>query len=139
VKKEPIPETKKPHLIKYGINHVTALVESNQAKLVVIAHDVDPIEIVMWLPSLCRAKNVPYVIAKGKAQLGALVHKKTAAALAITSVAEGDSADLAKLTSYATESFNNAWGNIRTQWGGKKLGNKSMERIKKLERSKAAF
>jgi len=139
VKKEPVHETKKPHLLKYGINHITALVENNKAKLVVIAHDVDPIEIVMWLPSLCRAKNVPYVITKGKAQLGALVNKKTASALAITSVAEGDTADLAKLTSYALESFNNSWGNIRTQWGGKKLGNKSMERIKKLEKTKTAL
>merc|ERR1711865_1251062 len=34
--------------------------ESKAAKLVVIAHDVDPIEIVMWLPSLCKARGIPY-------------------------------------------------------------------------------
>merc|ERR1719171_913713 len=31
---------KKPIVLKYGLNHVTSLIESKQAKLVVIAHDV---------------------------------------------------------------------------------------------------
>eukprot|EP00168_Porphyra_purpurea_P001677 TRINITY_DN1200_c0_g1_i1.p3 TRINITY_DN1200_c0_g1~~TRINITY_DN1200_c0_g1_i1.p3 ORF type:complete len:196 (+),score=57.37 TRINITY_DN1200_c0_g1_i1:113-700(+) len=35
--------TKKPIHVKYGINHVVELIESKQARLVVIAHDVDPI------------------------------------------------------------------------------------------------
>lgn len=36
---------KKPVTIKYGINHITNLVESKKAQLVCIAHDVDPIEV----------------------------------------------------------------------------------------------
>lgn len=36
---------KKPIVLKYGINHVTNLVEQKKAQLVVIAHDVDPIEV----------------------------------------------------------------------------------------------
>merc|ERR1712070_588338 len=36
--------SKKPVCVKMGINHVTKLVEEKEAKLVVIAHDVDPIE-----------------------------------------------------------------------------------------------
>jgi len=134
VKKEAVKETKKPVNIKYGINHVTALVESNAAKLVVIAHDVDPLEIVMWLPSLCRTKHVPYVITKGKAQLGSLVNKKTAAAIALTEVHDGDAADLAKIATYANEHFNNAWAQQRTQWGGKKLGNRANEKIRKNQK-----
>ena len=39
------PAGKKPVVIKYGLNHVTALVENKKAQLVVIAHDVDPIEV----------------------------------------------------------------------------------------------
>jgi len=39
------PASKKPVVLKYGLNHITALVEQNKAKLVVIAHDVDPIEV----------------------------------------------------------------------------------------------
>lgn len=43
-KKEDAP-TKKPNVIKSGINTVTTLVEQKKAQLVVIAHDVDPIEV----------------------------------------------------------------------------------------------
>merc|ERR1712070_1332377 len=64
--------SKKPVCVKMGINHVTKLVEEKEAKLVVIAHDVDPIEIVMWLPSLCKARGIPYCIVKSKARLGTL-------------------------------------------------------------------
>ena len=38
-------KSSKPYFVKCGINHVTKLVESKRAKLVVIAHDVDPIEV----------------------------------------------------------------------------------------------
>merc|ERR1712147_538818 len=55
---------KKPIAVKMGVNHVTSLVEEKKAKLVIIAHDVDPIEIVVWLPSLCKARGIPYCIVK---------------------------------------------------------------------------
>lgn len=64
----------KPITIKFGLNHVTQLVESGSAKLVVIAHDVDPIEMMTFLPALCRKKGVAYCFVKGKARLGKLVH-----------------------------------------------------------------
>ena len=51
-------------VVKYGINHITQLVESGKAQLVAIAHDVDPIELVVWLPALCKKMGVPYVIVK---------------------------------------------------------------------------
>merc|ERR1711988_334414 len=35
---------KKPIYIKYGINHITTLCEEKKAQLVIIAHDVNPIE-----------------------------------------------------------------------------------------------
>lgn len=38
-------EGKKPVMVKYGLNHITALVEAKKAQLVVIANDVDPIEV----------------------------------------------------------------------------------------------
>jgi len=40
-------QSKKPIVVKYGINHVTSLVEEKKAQLVVIANDVDPIEVKM--------------------------------------------------------------------------------------------
>jgi large subunit ribosomal protein L7Ae len=69
--------------------------------LVVIAHDVDPIELVIFLPALCRKMGVPYVIVKGKARLGTVVHKKTAAVLAIQEVRSEDDRELASLITAA--------------------------------------
>jgi len=123
-KKEATP-TKKPNTVKYGINHITSLVESKKAQLVVIANDVDPIELVVWLPTLCRKMGVPYVIVKGKARLGAVVGKKTATALALVKVDNQDKNELATLTTVAKESFNDS--DYRRQWGGGKLGTKSQQ------------
>lgn len=53
-------------MIKFGLKHVTTLIEEQKASLVVIAHDVTPIELVVWLPALCRKMGVPYCIMKGK-------------------------------------------------------------------------
>lgn len=51
-------------VVKFGLNHVTDLIEASKAQLVIIAHDVDPIELVLWLPALCKKMNVPYFIVK---------------------------------------------------------------------------
>jgi len=37
--------TKRPPVVRSGVNTVTCLVEKKKAQLVVIAHDVDPIEV----------------------------------------------------------------------------------------------
>lgn len=57
-------DKKKPVVLKFGLNHVTTLIEEKKAKLVVIAHDVDPIELVLWLPQLCRKQEVPFCFIK---------------------------------------------------------------------------
>merc|ERR1712154_716670 len=92
-----IPQ-KKVNTLKCGFNHVTNLIERGQAKMVLIAHDVDPIELVLWMPALCVKKNIPFIIFKSKARLGALVHKKTAACIAICGVNAGDTQDFKQLT-----------------------------------------
>ena len=75
---------KKPVVLKYGLNHVTYLVEQKRAKLVLIAADVDPIETVVFLPTLCKTMDVPYAIVSSKARLGRLVGKKTSTCVALT-------------------------------------------------------
>merc|ERR550514_1879736 len=99
-------KSKKPQVIKYGLNHVTTLIEEKVAKLVVIAHDVEPIELVCWLPALCRKMDVPYCIIKGKSRLGQLVHKKFASCIAFTTVRQEDKSDLDKLASNFNAQFN---------------------------------
>ena len=87
--------------VKYGLNHIVALIEAKKAALVVIAHDVDPIELVVFLPALCRKMGIPYVIVKGKARLGTVVHKKTSAVVALQEVRSEDQRDLATIVSAA--------------------------------------
>ncbi|KAI9026217.1 50S ribosomal protein L30e-like protein [Hyaloraphidium curvatum] len=119
---------KKPLFVKYGINHLTALVENKKAALVVIADDVDPIELVIWLPALCRKMGVPYCIVKGKARLGTVVHKKTATALALTEVRPEDKKDLADLVGAIKANYNDKDAEIRRSWGGGVMGQKSVHR-----------
>jgi len=57
--------------LRKGTNEVTKSVERGEAKLVVIAADVNPQEIIMHLPVLCDEKNIPYVYVQSKAELGA--------------------------------------------------------------------
>jgi len=127
-------ETKKPKLIKFGLNHITALVEQKAAKLVVIAHDVDPIELVLWLPTLCRKKGVPYVIVKGKARLGKVVHKKTATALAVVDVEQKDMKDLNNFVQKATENYNERYTQHMKMEGGGIMGYKHNMRVAMDER-----
>jgi large subunit ribosomal protein L7Ae len=112
----------KPKVVKYGLNHVTSLIEKRQAKLVIIAHDVDPLELVLWLPTLCRKKDIPYVIVKSKARLGRVVHKKTASTLVITDVQQQDQPDLALLVTKARDLFNSRYPQMMKTSGGKQMG-----------------
>jgi large subunit ribosomal protein L7Ae len=123
-------DKKAPTVLKFGLNHITTLVEEKKAKLVVIAHDVDPIELVAWLPALCRKKEVPYCIVKGKSRLGQLVGKKTASCLAVTSVKSEDQKDLNTLCASFMDSFNNNV-DVRRTWGGGIMGVKSQHVQKK--------
>ncbi|KAH7906293.1 ribosomal protein L4 [Hygrophoropsis aurantiaca] len=134
--KEAQAKDKKPLFVKYGLNHCVALIEAKKASLVVIAHDVDPIELVIFLPALCRKMGVPYVIVKGKARLGTVVHKKTAAVLTLQDVKSEDQRELATLVSAAKANFSDKYEESRRQWGGGIRGNKSTQMLRK--RAKAA-
>ncbi|KAE8688099.1 60S ribosomal protein L7a [Hibiscus syriacus] len=128
------PESKKPIVVKYGLNHVTYLIEQNKAQLVVIAHDVDPIELAVWLPALCRKMEVPYCIVKGKARLGSIVHKKTASGLCLTTVKNEDKMEFSKILEAIKTNFNDKNDENRKKWGGGIMGSKSQARTKAKER-----
>jgi len=119
----------KPVTLKYGLNHVTYLVEQKVAKLVCIANDVDPIENVIFLPTLCKTMGVPFCIVNNKSRLGALVNKKTATCVAVTDFRLAQS-DLGNLVRVCQENFNNA----ETKFKKPEVGIKSQHRQTKLRR-----
>ena len=121
----------KPYAVKYGLNHVVALIENKKAKLVLIANDVDPIELVVFLPALCKKMGVPYAIVKGKARLGTLVNQKTSAVAALTEVRAEDEAALAKLVSTIDANFADKYDEVKKHWGGGILGNKAQAKMDK--------
>ena len=55
--------------IRKGTNEVTKSVERGNSKLVYIAEDVDPPEIVAHIPYLCKEKNIQYVYIPRKEQM----------------------------------------------------------------------
>lgn len=137
-------KTEKPMHLKFGLNHITTLIEENKAKLVVIAHDVDPIEVVVHLPALCRKKGVPFCFIRGKANLGKLVHMKTATAVAITDVRREDFIDLEQLGSTFKAQYNDN-AKLNRVWGGGIMGIKNQhmmaarKRIIEIELAKKAL
>jgi len=134
--KEAAPSKRAP-VLRQGLNTVTTLVEKKKAQLVIIAHDVDPIELVLHLPFLCRKMNVPYCIVKGKARLGRVVRRKTCAAMCLTNVHPEDKSALSKLVESVRNNFNDRSDEIRRHWGGGQVGSKSQAVITKREKLKA--
>ena len=123
------PKSAKPNTLKFGLNHVTHLIEKGKAKLVAIASDVDPIENVVFLPTLCKTMDIPYVIVKNKARLGALVHKKSATVVAVTDFSKSAN-ELNNLVRVAKEQFNNNQPKFRNP----EKGIKQIHREEKLQR-----
>lgn len=92
---EAVELAKKTGKLKKGINEVTKAVERGIAKLVVIAKDVNPPEIVMHLPPLCKEKEIPIVHVPSKDELGASAGLGVGTA-GIAIVQEGDAKSLIK-------------------------------------------
>ncbi len=75
--------------IRKGANETTKAIEKGEAKLVVYALDVNPKEVVMHLPLLCKDKNVACVTVSKKDDLGAAAGLAVGTA-AVAIVKEGD-------------------------------------------------
>ena len=120
---------KKPTTVKFGLNHVTYLVEQKRAKLVLIAADVDPIETVVFLPSLCKTMDVPYAIVPSKAKLGEFANKKTCTCLALTDFKD-NAAELENLCKNFREKFQGPPAHSRKP----EKGFKAIQKEKKLEK-----
>ena len=73
-----------------GVNEVTKAVERGIAKLVVMAEDVEPEEVLMHIPVICDEKRIPYSYVPSKAELGKAAGIEVPTS-SIAIVQEGDS------------------------------------------------
>ncbi|MEM2750830.1 MAG: 50S ribosomal protein L7Ae [Nitrososphaerales archaeon] len=79
---EALRQARQTGKVKKGTNETTKAIERGLAKLVVIAEDVEPPEVVAHLPILCEERKVPYVYVPSKAQMGSVLGIDVAAASA---------------------------------------------------------
>ncbi|VCX10228.1 unnamed protein product [Gulo gulo] len=86
----------RPPVLQAGVNTVTTLAENKKPQLVVIAHDVDPPELVVLPTALHCKMGVPYCIIGGEARLEHLVPGKTCTTVAFTQVNSENKGVLAK-------------------------------------------
>ncbi|MEM2141118.1 MAG: 50S ribosomal protein L7Ae [Nitrososphaera sp.] len=67
---EAVRVAKQSGKVRKGTNETTKAIERGISKLVVIAEDVEPPEVVAHLPILCEERNAPYIFVPSKQQLG---------------------------------------------------------------------
>ena len=90
---EVIEKSRSGGRLSKGTNEVTKAIERSQAKLVVIATDVQPPEVVMHLPLLCEEKKIPYAYVSSKQELGKDASLVVGTA-AVAVIEEGEGKDL---------------------------------------------
>lgn len=81
--------------IKKGTNEVTKAVERGDAKFVAVAGDVNPKEIIMHIPMLCKEKNIQCHEVPSREELGAAAGLDVPTT-AVAVVLEGDAKKLLK-------------------------------------------
>lgn len=92
-----VEKAKKTGKVDKGVNEVTKALELGVAKLVIVAKDVEPKEIVAHLPLLAKEKGIPYAEVDSKQKLGLAVGIGVkASAVAIIDAGEAKS-DIAQL------------------------------------------
>ncbi|KAF9155966.1 60S ribosomal protein L7A [Linnemannia schmuckeri] len=121
---------KTPYFLKYGMGHIAALAEKQRAQLVVISDNIEPPEVLIWLPALCCKNNVPYAIVKDSSRLGTLVNKRSTTAVAFTEIREKQQLEFSQLI----DAINAYYANVnqqptRSAWMGGFLGFKARAKV----------
>jgi len=81
--------------VRKGTNEATKAIERGTAKLVIIAEDVDPPEVVAHLPILCEERKIPYIFVPTKEKIGTAIGIDVPAASACITK-EGEATNLLK-------------------------------------------
>ena len=109
---------KKPLFVKGGAKHVTKLLESdNKVKLVLVAGDVDPIELVLFLPTLCHSKKISYAIVPTQKMLGKFINKKKTTVICVEDVRGEDKSALKNMIKEFDDEFLNNYDFHMQNWG----------------------
>jgi large subunit ribosomal protein L7Ae len=90
---EAIETAKATGKVKKGTNEVTKALEKGLAKLVAVAKDVSPQEIIMHIPLLAEDKGVPCAVVASKEELGAAAGLELGTS-AVAVVVEGDAKNI---------------------------------------------
>ena len=90
---EAVELARKSGKIKKGTNEVTKSVERDNAKLVVVANNINPKEVIMHLEPLCKERNVPYILVENKDDLGAAAGLPVGSS-AVAVIKEGDASSI---------------------------------------------
>ncbi len=92
---EALQISSKTGIVRKGTNETTKAIERAQAKLVIIAEDVDPPEVVAHLPLLCEERKIPYIFVPSKEKIGTAAGIDVPAA-SVCIAKEGDATGLVK-------------------------------------------
>jgi large subunit ribosomal protein L7Ae len=92
---EAIELARKGGKIKKGTNEVTKSVEKSEPKLVIVAQDVSPNEVIMHLKPLCKEKGIAYVDVPSKEDLGSAAGLMVSTS-AVAIVVEGEAKNIIK-------------------------------------------
>ncbi len=77
--------------VRKGTNEVTKVVERGDAKLVVMAEDINPPEILAHLPLLCEEREIPYAYVPSQEVLGTAAGlDASSASVAIVDAGKGE-------------------------------------------------
>ena len=102
---EAIEVAKNSGKLKRGTNETTKAIEKGIAKLVVVAKDTNPAEIIMHLGPLCKEKKIPMVSVPSKNELGTAAGM-TIGTSSVAIVQEGEAKNLIKQISDALSGEN---------------------------------
>lgn len=144
LKKEALAKAKNPKapaaprrpILSHGLQRVTRLIEMKTAKLVIIASDVEPLELVVWMPTLCKKMGVNYCIVKSKGALGKLVGMKKVSCLALTNLRSEDKQEFDKLVESIRVRFHDKFEEANKHWGGLNLGQKHATKMAKRAKAR---
>ncbi len=95
--------------IRKGTNESTKAIERGIAKLVLIAEDVEPPQVVAHLPILCEERKIPYLFVPSKLDLGRSAGIDVGCA-AVSVVEAGEGANTLKDLATSAEHFKSGSG-----------------------------